>query len=229
MLNPRTKNALYVLIFTAIAVVGAYFLITEINKMSEEGDQSILSDFRRNDRKDQSAMVDTKDWKTYRNEEYGFEFKYPSDYEAKIFDSQKDKNNTSFGISLKPNGWASPNLYVSMTVTNAMIEIFFKDTKFNFEEELKMAGIVKQGGIWEVKRDFDKGGKVEEIKNNNWQGVRADVPVRLYSRSNGIYFGEGKIIEVWISRGNVYALLRLNSVPSEKVFNQILSTFKFIE
>lgn len=80
MLNPRTKNALYVLIFTAIAVLGAYFLIIEINKMSQDSNESILSDFWQKKRPNQVEVADTKNWKTYRNEEYGFEFKYPKDF-----------------------------------------------------------------------------------------------------------------------------------------------------
>lgn len=55
MMNPRTKNAIYVLIFTAIAVLGAYFLITEINKMSEDSNESILSDFWRKDKNHKSS------------------------------------------------------------------------------------------------------------------------------------------------------------------------------
>jgi hypothetical protein len=46
------------------------------------------------------TALDTADWKTYRNEEYGFEFRYPKDYTI-------DKSNVkSINISrdIEPKG-----------------------------------------------------------------------------------------------------------------------------
>lgn len=40
----------------------------------------------------QEAEVDVSDWKTYRNEEYGFEVKYPSNWELIILNTKFDKS-----------------------------------------------------------------------------------------------------------------------------------------
>ncbi len=42
----------------------------------------------------------TADWQTYRNEEYGFEFKYPNDWQSTEF---LDLGWTEFGVSFDPN------------------------------------------------------------------------------------------------------------------------------
>ncbi|MBI4136382.1 MAG: hypothetical protein HY481_02455 [Candidatus Vogelbacteria bacterium] len=39
------------------------------------------------------SEIDTANWKTYRNEEFGFEFKYPTDYVAKA-GTANDENST---------------------------------------------------------------------------------------------------------------------------------------
>jgi len=44
----------------------------------------------------QNSNVDTSDWKTYRNDEYGFEMKYPSKYLEKADNSIKYLYNINF-------------------------------------------------------------------------------------------------------------------------------------
>src|SRR3989338_3201787 len=51
--------------------------------------------------------IDTSNWKTYRNEEYGFEFRYPGEVEGKKFsvysnESTKSLKDTIFGIAITP-------------------------------------------------------------------------------------------------------------------------------
>ena len=52
-----------------------------------------------------TAEIDTSGWKTYRNEEYGFEFKYPEDWTIINNDFRKNISfNDPVGFSL-PRVW----------------------------------------------------------------------------------------------------------------------------
>ncbi len=50
------------------------------------------------------AQVDTKDWKTYRNEEFGFEVKYPSEFAIKQYGASRSELEMDKGKSVSDGG-----------------------------------------------------------------------------------------------------------------------------
>jgi len=139
---------------------------------------------------------ETADWKTYRNEEYGFEMKYPKDWTFKVTDPaywcQITPRNYNCLAAFQIGGvhlviYDNPNGYPAM-------EWLEENNPYNeYEYFISIAKTIKIGG--------QPGVKIEQTN--------------------------GRLVTIsYVARGEY--CFRLNDSGGE-IFNQILSTFQFLE
>ena len=166
-----------------------------------------------------ASEIDTSNWKTYRNEEFGFEFKYPEEYEV--------------WTDYDPHGGRGHLLggFVRIGASNVILafdpQIFPDDT---LEE---MAQYLSAG-------EYGK----ENIKDKELIYVGGEKAIKVKVLENGIYReaiyfrGKSKKVNIDYSHGKEewkYTWCYIftykedpNGVP-KAVFDQIVASFEFIE
>ena len=148
------------------------------------------------------SEIDTSNWKTYRNEEYGFEMKYPKFYLVE----DKTKIFTGNDPSMFP-WYLRTNFLLNFTEfkdPNLKSEIAFTLEILNTTNKNK----IKSSGGWEF---------IEESETKKI----GDLDIHLYSIDSG-----NNNMQVIFHNDKAY---RFFHYLSEEDFDQIISTFKFIE
>ena len=211
-INMPTKTKfikiILVIVVLVFVAVGYLFLTGKIGQKNEAKEESVNSEV---------SSVETSDWKTYKNEKYGFEVEYP----ANIFQLNKDANTLSH--TLKNFHKYSMKDGSDLGSANDISIIFKKEND--------------KGCNWlETELDLRSLGVAFEFKNI--KGVKYETGAEgegviyycVKNKDNQNVF----LIERWflnasystdLSKQNDY----IDNEKQEEVYNQILSTFKFTD
>jgi ABC-type glycerol-3-phosphate transport system permease component len=166
-----------------------------------------------------SEEIDTSNWKTYRNEKYGFEVKYPKDYDKVEECKLKETDN---GIEI---GEGRLRIEVEVLKYEHPLENYVQ--KF-VAEKMKEYGIL--GRSLDELSEENLWIPMEKILVGSNEGFRVSLPVKP---SNIIFLSNGnkfyKII--WTSIG-VTSCLGYNGIEGYdefQIFEQIPFTFRIIK
>lgn len=182
----------------------------------------------------QGWISETANWKTYTNNDYGFEFKYP---QAFFLDSQLvDLGNGSYGFD---NQTKQLNSDVSPSATHLHVN-FAKFLSLIDNKETCTDGICSRKGPTEDQQIINQASVGDEIKNNaglpgkvvsigGVKGFRVlgfNPQAKAYNTGVVVYNSQVDRIELSMS------IAALDEIQAEnnkfnKDFDQIISTFKF--
>lgn len=176
------------------------------------------------------AQIDTSTWKTYRNEEYEFEVKYPSEWTLAVKPFDYGEEFLEY-ISIAIPSYAGDSItiqsYTDITKKEAIYKAGFR-TRAEAESEEFAGGVIPSEGSYFTRGNAtDPATVAEEVEINGIQALIAYMPVRFHEGPDGLYSGTGDGKIVMMFGKNSYTTITAWRLTEE--FDQILSTFKFIE
>jgi hypothetical protein len=145
-----------------------------------------------------TELIDTSDWKTYRNEEYGFELKYPRDFF--IF-----KESRSLVVLV-------PNRYRDNGTETPQIEVNVYSNPF--QQELKTWIEINKGRFT---GNLETLTEPEEVKVNQYRGLRIK-HINMGEFMHTFFSNDSYIVDVSASRWNK---------EFTQIYNSVLRTLRF--
>ena len=211
MSNQKGFSKIVLIIIVLILIGGVYFIFGKkeknipaqnIENESSQSSQLIGGDLSMNE------------WKTYKNEKYGLDFKYPSNWKIQEYKSGNIENGVSIGLD--PMKTISQSSYETLDRTPGLITIALgKKNPFNVLEKEYFESLEKS--------EIGQGISARKIEDKT--GENEPNPYYFNRHILVYYFGNSSFGDYVESDFSVEYVSDLND-QYLKIFNQILSTFK---
>jgi hypothetical protein len=189
-------------------------------------ENSSIEGFKKNGDVASTSEIDISTWKTYRNEEYGFEVKYPSNFNFELDDIKKLSLGQNLSVKIIDQSLKYPP-YFGMYFG---LEIWKEEGNHNYYNPEQIPEISNPEDEYEqVYSAFE----LRTLNGIKGLEVYDDFCNELYGCDDRFIFERGGLkwflylnqaIEGRLKEDLMFPAFKLN----EAVYQQILSTFKFI-
>jgi len=131
------KSTKIILILAVLIVVGGvtYALWPRNENIINQNTNAVINvniNSNTNVNNNQNSEIDTSDWLTHKNEEYGFEFKYPASFKLQY-------NNTEDLLKII---FEMPSDYIKKYLNNLSLVMISNPNKLSIEEIMKQRGFL---------------------------------------------------------------------------------------
>lgn len=211
----KSRSHAFLLILTALLILAGIFGVWYFSQPSLDEDIGTVTSSTNQFADSATSMAG---WKTYTNAEYGFEFKYPNDWEF-IEDVKKQqpllKLTSPETIIAIANESEKQKNYGPLIGDDILI--YYYPTVLDIPKNTTKANSLDEY-ILKASANVDVE-KIGEIQINNAKAIEA-TPL-----------GENSAYWLYLEKNNHIYLIAFNNIPDKKfltnIENQILSTFKF--
>lgn len=163
------------------------------------------------------TSVDTNNWKTYRNEKYEFEFKYPSSW----YLHDRDTFKGNFVVLLKTEDF--PNIESESYALEHQITVGVNNMKGAYDKKL-----TQEEYIQDISSDNDYTGKptsIKWVKINKFNMFRVEHKnENMFHTLSYYYFNDGKVFNFYLYP---FSDSDMNSLSDFEDFEKMVTTFKF--
>ncbi|HEX9722514.1 MAG TPA: PsbP-related protein [Candidatus Paceibacterota bacterium] len=204
----ETKLLLVVVLAAIIIAVGAILLLKGVGLGPSSPTPTVSPRQQANDTEDFTPS-EVEGWQTYRNEEYGFELKYPESWKI---DKEK-QNGKSFELRIQ-EGDISAGFYSTFFIEIGLLE---QEIASRYRGDI-LPLLIEQYGFENIKEDI--------------VAVDSVLFARVYVLMEN---GEKLIPHMYVARGDLIWSMTFDNASCEnrahcnEVFNEILSTFRFVD
>ena len=162
------------------------------------------------------SEIDTSDWKSYRNEEFGFEVKYPEDWF--IYDYYYDGEKHSENLYIQNFSRPKEGGFSGIGGTGCQLGVWIENNKYSSIQE--WIDVQKDNISEDLEKVF-----IEEVQVGEMEGSEITFL--------GSFLGTGDSVIIILNNGIIYKISESwQDVPQENcqsIFDKILSTFEFIK